>query len=96
MFPTPTQVKAQNNFNIWIHFSDGTEGNVDLSHLVGKGVFKAWETENLFDKVYIERETKAIAWNEMLELCPDSLYLKLKGITFDEWKQQNYSYASNQ
>jgi len=82
MFPTPKKIKPLKNYSVWILYSDGTEGEVQLSHLVEKGVFTAWEKENLFDKVYIDSETKAIAWNETLELCPDSLYLKLKGMTF--------------
>jgi hypothetical protein len=92
MFPTPKKIKPLKNYSLWIQYSDGTEGEVHLSHLVGKGVFKAWEEENLFDKVYIDSETKAIAWNETLELCPDSLYLKLKGMTFEQWK--TFYYAS--
>jgi len=96
MFPIPQKIKPLKNYSVWIQFSDGTQGEINLSHLVGKGVFKAWEKENIFEKVYIDDETKAIAWNETLELCPDSLYLKLKGISFEQWKEKQYSYAANQ
>jgi hypothetical protein len=38
----------------------------------------------------------AIVWNENIDICPDNVYLQLKGITFDQWKQQNKNnYASN-
>ena len=38
-------VKALSNFRIWVRFEDGLEGEADLSHLSGKGVFKRW-TDN--------------------------------------------------
>jgi len=31
-----------------------------------------------------------------IRICPDNVYLQLKGITFEEWKQQNHiNYATN-
>jgi hypothetical protein len=29
------------NYRVWIRFDDGIEGEVDLSYLVGQGVFEA-------------------------------------------------------
>jgi len=34
-----TTVKPLPGYRLFIHYTDGTEGEVDLSHLVGKGVF---------------------------------------------------------
>ena len=31
--------KAKPNYHVWIRFEDGLEGEVDLSHLVGQGIF---------------------------------------------------------
>ena len=38
----PVQVKALQGYKLWVKFSDGVEGEVNLSHLVGKGVFSKW------------------------------------------------------
>jgi hypothetical protein len=89
MFPRPVQVKALQKYEIWLKYSDNTEGQLDLSHLAGKPAFSEWIDSELFFKVYIDPETHAIAWNCDIELCPDSLYLKLKGITFEEWKDKD-------
>ena len=39
----PMAVKPREGYRIWLRYSDGEEGEVDLSHLVGKGVFKVWD-----------------------------------------------------
>jgi hypothetical protein len=69
------------------------EGDVDLKHLANQGVFGVWEEAGFFEKVYIDPDTKSIAWNEQIDLCPDTFYLELKEITFQDWQQQTNSYA---
>ena len=95
MIAKPIIVKALDNYCIFVSFADGTQGAVDLKHLAHKGVFREWDKNNLFALVHID-EYGAIAWNEDIDICPDNVYLQLKGITFDQWKQQTPSnYASN-
>jgi len=95
MIAKPLTVKALDDYSIFVSFTDGTQGTVDLKHLAHKGVFREWDKNNLFALVHIG-EGGAIAWNENIDICADNVYLKLKGITFDQWKQQNYNnYASN-
>ena len=79
-------VKAINKYSIRLKFSDNTEGVVDLSYLLGKPVFHNWTEGDFFDRVHINQETNSIAWDENIELCPFSLYLKLKGLTYEQWK----------
>ncbi len=38
---------------IWIRYSDGLEGEIDLSGLVGRGAFKAWSKPGCFEEVRI-------------------------------------------
>lgn len=37
------EVKPREGLRIWLRFSDGSAGEVDLSDLVGRGVFRAWD-----------------------------------------------------
>ncbi len=74
----PVAVKPREGYRIWLRYSDGEEGEVDLSHLVGKGVFKAWDDAAYFERVHLT-DYDAIAWDDDLELCPDALYMKLTG-----------------
>lgn len=79
----PTLVRALPNHRLYLEFSDGVKGEVDLSDLAGKGVFAAWNDYSLFQKVHIG-DHREIKWNDDIELCPDSLYLKLTGKTPEE------------
>lgn len=81
MISKAIQVKAICQYSIWLKYEDSTEGVVDLSHLVNKPVFQNWKAADFFGKVFIDEETGAIPWDENIELCPDNMYLKIKGIT---------------
>lgn len=78
-----TQVKALTNYRIQVKYSDGLNGEVDLSLLVGKGVFKNWEDKKFFEKVHIG-EGGDIRWNNTIDICPDSIYMKISGKTPEE------------
>lgn len=79
----PILVRALPNHRLHLEFSDGFQGEVDLSDLAGKGVFAAWNDYSFFQKVHIG-DHREIRWNDDIELCPDSLYLKLTGKTPEE------------
>jgi len=83
MMVRPVLVRALPNYRIYLEFSDGAKGEVDLSELAGKGVFEAWSNPSFFEKVHIGSH-REIKWNDEIELCPDSLYLKLTGKTPEE------------
>lgn len=68
------EVEARRGYRVWVRFEDGVEGEVDLSALVGKGVFRQWEEEGEFEKVYVDSETWTIAWPGGIDLAPDALY----------------------
>jgi hypothetical protein len=74
----PTEVKPLDNYRLWIKFSDGIEGVIDLSNLAGKGVFALWNDYRKFEKVSIGSGGE-IAWNDQVDLCPDAVYLKITG-----------------
>ena len=79
----PVQVRALPNHRIYIKYSDGAEGEVDLSDLVGKGVFEAWRDVDFFKRVQVG-PGRQIRWSDEIELCPDSVYMRLTGKTPEE------------
>lgn len=74
----PLAVRALSGYCLWLRYSDGVEGTVNLSDLAGRGVFKAWEDRAFFETVRID-QAGAVAWGEGIDLCPDALYLRLTG-----------------
>lgn len=93
MISKPVQITPLPDRTIQITFQDGTEGVVSLMHLQGKGVFNQWDVKVAFNQVFIHPETHAIAWNDELEISPDALYLKIKGLTFEQWQNQKNAAA---
>lgn len=68
----------------WVSYSDGVAGEVDLSHLAGKGVFSLWNDFGAFEQVYIGG-SGAIAWTDEIEICPDATYMKITGMTLSNY-----------
>lgn len=66
------------DYSVRLCFDDGVSGQVDLSHLAGKGVFSAWHDPTFFKQVKIG-EFGELSWGNDIELCPDALYLQLTG-----------------
>lgn len=65
-------------FKLYLEYDDGTAGDIDVSHLIGKGVFKALTDTALFESVAVG-EHGEVRWTGDLDLCADSLYLQLTG-----------------
>ena len=79
----PVAVEPREGYCIWIRYADGPEGEIDLSHLAGRGVFTAWDDRQYFEKVHVT-EHRSIAWDDRIELCPDALYMQLTGMAVEE------------
>ena len=79
----PTDVTALEDYRIWIRYSDGSAGEVDLAHLAGRGVFAAWNDPRCFKDVHLG-PAGAVAWGDDIELCPDALYIRLTGKRLEE------------
>ena len=49
-----TEVELRDvEYRIWLRYSDGAEGEVDLSDIAGRGIFERWNEPGFFEKVYI-------------------------------------------
>ena len=72
--------KSCTEYKIWLRYSDGVEGEVDLSHLVGKGVFSAWKDKKVFQNFRV-KNGRVVIWTDEIDLCADSLYLEITGKT---------------
>lgn len=71
------ECKTHPNYRLWIRFSDGLSGVVDLNYLVGQGVFSAWNSVDFFNTVFIDPKTQTVAWKGDLDLDPYVLREKI-------------------
>lgn len=76
----PISVRALPKHRIFIRYSDGVEGEIDLAGFASKELFAPWRDPVFFQSVHIG-PYRQIRWSDEIELCPDSLYLKLTGQT---------------
>lgn len=73
------KVEARPGYRLWIRFADGVEGEVSVKHLVGKGVFRAWEDSAFFSKATIDPGSGTVTWAGGIDLAPDALYAQITG-----------------
>ena len=73
------EARALPKFKLWIKFHDGKEGTVDLSDLVGKGVFSKFKEPGFFASVFIDDESHTVVWPGGIDLAPESLYEEVTG-----------------
>jgi hypothetical protein len=80
--PTPTKVNTVGNDKIYVVYSDGMEGEYSLKKLMKKEEFDCLNEEQLFDTVYIDEQSKDIAWSNGVSICSNALYkcIQLKKI----------------
>ncbi len=71
-------VTPRDEYKLYVEYDDGVAGEVDLSHLVGKGVFAAWNDRTVFQAVTVGQHGE-IKWGDDIDFCPDAIYLQITG-----------------
>ena len=77
MIPRIIEAKALKPFILYLRFADDVAGEVPLTHLAGKGIFKAWDDFEFFKKVEIDAESGTVCWGTDIDLDPLVLYAAL-------------------
>jgi hypothetical protein len=72
------EVRPLSDYRLHLRYADGVEGDVDLSLLVGKGVFRLWSDPDAFQRVSLGSGGE-IRWNDEVDLCADALYMEITG-----------------
>jgi hypothetical protein len=81
--PKLLEVRPLSQFMLWVRYEDGAEGEVNLTDLAGRGVFKSWEEPGFFQSVTIGAQGE-LSWGEDIDLCPDAVYMRLTAKTPEE------------
>lgn len=82
------EVKALEDYKLYLKYEDGFEGILDLSDLVGKGVFEKFNDLMYFKNVKVG-DFGEPNWNDELDIDPTSAYIDIKGISYEQYLKQN-------
>lgn len=71
------EVRPRDGWKIWVRFSDGVSGEVDVGWLRGNPLFADLENRMTFEGVSVHPNLKVVSWGENLEIDPCDMYDKL-------------------
>jgi hypothetical protein len=74
MIPRVVEVKVAEDFKLWVRFSDGKCGTVDLSTELWGPVFEPLRDKDLFTRVSVHPELHTVTWPNGADLSPEYLY----------------------
>lgn len=76
--PNPIRVEARAPHRLFVEFSDGVQGEIELTERLFGPMFEALREADLFKQVRLD-EFGAPSWPNGADLAPDALYLQLIG-----------------
>ena len=74
MIPQVIEVKALEDYKLWLRFRDGTTGTVDLSAELWGPMFEPLKDQELFARVAVHPELHTVTWPNGADLSPEFLY----------------------
>jgi hypothetical protein len=73
-----TSAKYLNGFTVWLRFSDGAQGTVDLTDELTGPVFEPLRDQLLFAQVTLHPELRTLVWPNGADLAPEFLRSRLR------------------
>ena len=78
MLPRIIEARYIAGFKVWIRFSDGVEGDVDLSHELTGPIFEPLRNPEEFRRFSLHPELHTLVWPNGADLAPEFLRDKLR------------------
>lgn len=80
MTPKITHAKYVENYKLYLHFSDGSEGEIDLEPELTGEIFEPLKGIPFFKKFSVNHEIHTLVWPNGADFAPEYLYENLKMI----------------
>jgi len=77
MLPRIVAVRCERNHLIWLRFSDGLEGEVDLSGDLDGPMFEPLRDPAMFGQVRLDPTLHTLVWPNGADLAPEFLRARL-------------------
>jgi hypothetical protein len=81
MVPEVVEVRHIERYTLWIRFSDGAQGAVDLGSELWGPMFEPLKDVALFAQASVHPELRTVSWPNGADLAPEFLYQALKRAT---------------
>ena len=65
-------------YTVWLRFSDGSEGTVDLAGELTGPVFEPLKDQQVFSQVTLHPELRTLVWPNGADLAPEFLRARLR------------------
>lgn len=78
MLPRLREAKYRSDYRIWLKFSDGVEGEVDLESELWGEMFEPLKDKARFVEFALNNELETIVWPNGADFAPEFLYQKLR------------------
>jgi hypothetical protein len=72
------EAKYLHDYVVWVRFSDGAEGEVDLAGELKGEVFGPLRDLKAFKSFQVDPELQTIVWSNGADLAPEFLYENMK------------------
>ncbi|HET7597040.1 MAG TPA: DUF2442 domain-containing protein [Burkholderiales bacterium] len=72
-----TELRAEENYTLWLKFDDGLEGRVYLGELVETTTFGPLSDAEIFGRVAIDPVSNEVTWGGGINIDPEVLYRDL-------------------
>ena len=74
----PVSVKVLENYKIYLVYSNGEKGEINLAHLKKNPDYQNLFRDNNFDDVFIDEKTKEIMWKSGESICKNAAYRQIE------------------
>lgn len=78
MVPRVTEVEVRDGYTVWLEFSDGASGEIDLEPELWGEVFEPLRDLKEFRKARLDEELGTIVWPNGADFAPEFLYQQLR------------------
>ena len=77
MLPRITAARYVNEYTVWLRFSDGIEGDIDLAPELAGPMFEPLRDHALFSQVRLHPELRTLVWPNGADFAPEFLHARL-------------------
>ena len=77
MLPKLIEAKYVGEYRVWLKFSNGVEGEVDLESELWGEMFLPLKDKSRFAELSLDKELKTLVWPNGADFAPEFLYQQL-------------------